>query len=92
MPWPKRCLSLLIYSALEIELRNALKKSQETLPNQVKKEVQNPTMKWIFALLVGIHCLYVENQKQPILLNIKDIQQKIIKYLSPNIRKYYNLE
>ena len=86
------CLSLLIYTALEIELRKALKKNQETLPNQVKKEIQNPTMKWIFALLIGIHCLYIEDQKQPILLNIKDIHRKIIKYLSPNIRKYYNLE
>ena len=49
-------------------------------------------MKWIFARLTGIHCLYVGKQPQPIMLNINEIQQKAIRLLSPNTRKYYNLQ
>ncbi len=61
-------LSLLIYTMLEIQLREALKTKNETLPNQVKKQIKNPTMKWVFVMFTGIHCLYMNNQKQPILL------------------------
>ncbi len=49
-------------------------------------------MKWVFILMRGIHCLYLDDKEEPILLNIKDIHQKIIGYFSNNIRKYYKLE
>jgi transposase len=83
-------LSLLVYSALERTIRKALIENKETLPNQNKKQIQNPTMKWVFVLLKGIHCLYLPQKEEPILLNINDIHQKIINIFSKNIRKYYN--
>lgn len=82
-------LSLLVYSALEFTLRKSLIEKNETLPNQAKKQVQNPTMKWVFILLKGIHCLYIEQQKKPILLNINDIHQNIFNCFPLTIRKYY---
>ena len=83
-------LSLLVYSTLEFTLRKSLVENNETLPNQAKKQVQNPTMKWIFILLKGVHCLYTEQQKKPILLNINEIHQKIFNCFPLTIRKYYS--
>lgn len=47
-------LALLVYSVAERRLRNQLKETNNTLPNQIKKEVKNPTLRWIFQLLDGI--------------------------------------
>jgi transposase len=85
-------LSLLVYAALEFRIRKALEEKQEILPNQSKKEVPNPTMKWIFSLFREIHCLYMPQQQQPILLNMTVIHHKIIYLFSSHIRKYYNIQ
>lgn len=83
-------LCLLVYAALEKELRQELQQKNETVPNQLKKQIQNPTMRWIFALLAGIHCLYIHDQM--IILNLNDTQRKIIKLLGNTSKKYYQLE
>ena len=85
-------LCLLVYAALERQLRQALQLQNQTLPNQNKKEVQNPTMKWVFMLMRGIHCLYLPTQKELVLLNINAIHLKIIALFSNHIAKYYKLE
>lgn len=85
-------LSLLVYAALEREIRLALKDQQETIPNQLKKEVQNPTMRWVFALFKGIHCLNIHAQNKCILLNINYIHLKIIQLMGKHIQKYYKIE
>jgi transposase len=85
-------LCLLVYAALERQLRQALQEQNQTLPNQNKKEVHNPTMKWVFMLFRGIHCLYLPDQKKPVLLNIKAIHLKIIALFAHNIAKYYKIE
>jgi hypothetical protein len=35
-------------------LRAELKVQNETLPNQINKPIQNPTMRWIFQIMEGI--------------------------------------
>ena len=47
-------LCLMIYNVAQHRLREALKEQNETLPNQLKKLVQNPTMRWIFQIMEGI--------------------------------------
>ena len=42
--------SLFVYSATEYIIRTKLKKESKTLPNQVNKEVQNPTVRWIYSM------------------------------------------
>lgn len=42
-------LCLLIYAALELRMRQALKERGETIPYSNKKQIQNPTMKWAFC-------------------------------------------
>lgn len=85
-------LSLLVYAALEFTMRKALKQQNITLPDQKKKEIQNPTMKWIFTLFRGIHWLNTPQQEDPILLNINQTHKKVILLFSRNVRKYYKCE
>ena len=85
-------LSLLVYASLEYELRQALVEQKITLPNQNKKEVQNVTMRWVFALFTGIHVLYTNEQNTYKILNIKPLHQKIIQLLNQNIKYYYKTE
>jgi len=48
-------LSLLVYSIAERRLRKKLIETESTLPNQIKKETANPTLRWVFQLLTGIN-------------------------------------
>ena len=51
-------LCLLIYNVGQYKLREQLKTHQTTLPNQLGKEVSNPTLKWIFQIMEGIDMVY----------------------------------
>ena len=63
-------LCLLVYAGLEYRLRQARKNVQQMVPNQKGQPVENPTMRWIFQLFVGIHLLIIQ-QAQTLVLNLK---------------------
>jgi len=84
-------LSLMVYAALERELRKQLQEKETSIPNQVKKETQKPTMKWVFELFKGVHCLSIDQQPM-IILNLKEIHLKVIELLGLDVKKYYHRE
>ena len=47
-------LCLFLYSIAQWTLRQRLKDTGKFVRNQVKKPVQNPTMRWVFFLFKGI--------------------------------------
>lgn len=47
-------LALPVYSITQQRMRHELKRLETTLPNQIEKPVQNPTLRWIFQLMEGI--------------------------------------
>lgn len=76
-------LCLMIYNISQYKLRTALKEKNETLPNQINKEVQNPTMRWIFQIMEGVGVIrYFENNIQKpiknLITNMNDLRKKII--------------
>ena len=84
-------LALLIYALAERKLRESLKETGESLPNQVGKPTQRPTMRWIFQMFEGIDvlCMKHPQQTQEIILNLTDIHRKVLKLLGPEVEKYY---
>lgn len=50
-------LSLMVYAALEYTIRKELKKNNQTFPNQVGKQINNPTTRWVFESFFAIHLL-----------------------------------
>jgi transposase len=83
-------LCLTVYAAIEYRIRQSLKEQNQTLPNQLAKEVKNPTARWLFSCFIGIHVLYKDNK--PIILNIIPLHLKILKLFGPHFNKYYLLE
>lgn len=80
-------LALTVYAALEYRIRQELQKQGTTLPNQLGKEVKNPTTRWVFQIFNGIHVLF--GQEKPIVINKKASSIKIINLLGLDYQKYY---
>ena len=85
-------LSLMVYAALEMRLRNKLEESKQQIPDQKGKLINKPTMRWVFALFTGIHLLDVKTDKQLICLNLKEFHKKILELMGRNYQKYYLID
>jgi len=47
-------LTLLVYAFGEWFLRKKLNETGTMVPNQLKKPTQNPTMRWVFQIFMGV--------------------------------------
>ena len=89
-------LCLMVYNISQFKLRSELKKQDETLPNQLNKRVQNPTMRWIFQLMEGIGVIqfYENNIRRPVkemVTNINDLRKNIIRLFGDTACQMYGL-
>ena len=89
-------LCLLVYNLAQYRLRETLQAHHETLPNQLNKPVQNPTMRWIFQLLEGISIVrIVVDQSQgivkEIITNFSQLRQKIVRFFGDTACHIYGL-
>jgi transposase len=76
-------LCLMIYNVGQYKLREQLKAHQTTLPNQLGKEISNPTLKWIFQIMEGIDVVYFYNESlthtiREVITNLNKLRRKII--------------
>jgi len=83
-------LCLMVYASLEYQIRSQLEVTKTTIPNQLAKSTQKPTMRWIFQLFKGIHILFVKNE-HPMCLNIKELHKTILNLMGTQYQKYYLL-
>jgi transposase len=79
---------LLVYAALEYRIRTALKDQGATFPNQKGTPVQNPTARWVFHYLGGIHVLLIPGQ-WPLVLNLTEEHQQLLKLLGKPYERFY---
>ncbi len=89
-------LCLLVYNLSQYRLRETLKAQQETLPNQLKKPVQNPTMRWIFQLMEGISIVRMTVDKtqgivKELITNFSELRQKIVRFFGATACRIYGL-
>ena len=86
-------LCLMVYSVAQHQLREALKKANETIPNQLKKPTQNPTMTWVCRLFhgVGIVLLNLGTGVQMIVANLNDLTKRIISYFGIHAEIIYGI-
>ncbi len=63
---------------LRHRLRQQLKDNDKTIPNQVGKPIQNPTIRRIFQVFEGIDVLIVKEQnlQKPLIVNLAPIHLK----------------
>ena len=80
---------LLVYAALEYRIRTALKEHDATFPNQKGKPVQNPTARWVFQYFVGIHVLLIPGQWSPLVVNLTEEHQSLLRLLGKPYERLY---
>jgi transposase len=85
-------LALLIYALAEQQLRQRLCSENETIPNQLKKPTQNPTMRWVFQLFEGIDLLLVWQGEKLLsrqVINLRPEHLTVIRLLGPSVEYCY---
>jgi transposase len=87
-------LALLVYSIAQRRLRNYLKENQKTLPNQIKKEINTPTLRWVFQMMEGINVviLALEEGKKVMIQGLNTVRKRIIECFGFEVAKIYQLE
>ena len=86
-------LCLMVYSFAQHFLREALKHSEETLPNQLGKPTQKPSMAWVFRLFHGVHLLTIKFSSgvQKLVINLTKTTEKIINFFGEKAKWIYGL-
>ncbi len=57
-------LCLLVYAAVEYRERGKLRENGENFLGQKKRPTQNPTARWVFFCFIGLHLIYVDENKE----------------------------
>lgn len=88
-------LCLLVYALAEHHLRTTLKSENETIPDQVGKPTQRPTMRRVFQLFEGIDLLLIVVGGQIFdrrVLNLTPVQLQIIALMGAAVRNCYSID
>jgi transposase len=86
-------LALLVYSVTQRRLRKQLVEQETTIPNQINQPTQQPTLRWVFQLLEGIHRVQVtaQGQLQELIAGLNDVQIKILRLFGENVCRLYQI-
>jgi transposase len=89
-------LTLLVYNVGQYRLRQQLKKEKDTLPNQLGKQTQSPTLRWIFQIMEGVGLVHFYNESfteiaREVITNINALRKKIIYLFGEAAAKIYGL-
>jgi len=85
-------LALLIYALAERQLRLALEKHNETIPDQKGKLTSRPTIRWVFQTFEGIDLLSVWVDGERTMrkaLNLRPVHQQIIRLFGSSVSRCY---
>ena len=87
-------LCLLVYKLAELRVRQHLAALDETVPNQLRKPTQRPTMRWLFQCFEGIdlhHTLLSDGTRQSEVLRLTPLHHQILRLLGPAYENAYFL-
>ena len=84
-------LCLLVYRLAEHLLRRQLVATQQTVPNQINKPTNHPTMRWIFHCFEGIDLLYIRmgSHWHTQVLGLQALHQQVLRLLGPAYSQFY---
>jgi transposase len=88
-------LCLLVYNYAQYFIRSQLKEKGETIPDQLGKSVQNPTMRWIFQIMTGISIVKIFSGPATtvieIISNLNALRKSILCMFGPSVRAKYGI-
>jgi transposase len=85
-------LCLLVYRLAEHRLREQLAATGQTIPSQVNKPTDRPTMRWVFPCFEGIDLLHIRAGPSPALelvLRVLPVHQQVLALLGPSYEQFY---
>lgn len=82
-------LCLLVYNLGQRQLRQALQQANQTLPNQLGKATQRPTLRWVFQCFMAVHYVVLNGIQQ--VVNLTDDRRHILQFFGSACRGYYLL-
>lgn len=82
-------LCLLVYNLGQRQLRQALQQTDQTLPNQLGKATQCPTLRWVFQCFMAVHYVVLNGIQQ--IVNLTDERRRILQFFGSTCRQYYFL-
>jgi transposase len=74
-------LCLLVYNLAQRQLRLALALSQATIPNQLGKPTNSPTLRWVFQCFMAVH--FVSSHGLSQIINLSPPRLHILSFLPP---------
>jgi transposase len=86
-------LALLVYAVAQRRMRQQLARQDETLPNQINQPTMAPTLRWVFQLLEGIHCVRVtvQGQVHDLIEGLNDVKIKILRLFGERVCCLYQI-
>lgn len=84
-------LCLMVYNLGQNHVREQLEQQHKTLPNQKGKEINNPTLRWLFQMMKSIHVVYYPGLP-PVTLGVNDKKRRVIEIFGEEAIKIYGLE
>jgi transposase len=86
-------LCLLVYRLAEQRLRARLAETEQTIPDQVNKPTQRPTMRWVFQCFEGIEVLHIHTAERTttLILRLQPVHAQILALLGPPYQRIYRL-
>ena len=80
-------LCLLVYNLAQRQLRKVLSEQGASIPNQLGKPTESPTLRWVFQCFMAVHLVTIEGVKQ--VINFTDERRHILKFFSSACQSYY---
>lgn len=88
-------LCLLVYNYAQYTLRTQLQEKKETIPNQLGKQIDNPTMRWVFQMFSGISIVRIWDQIHEttieVISNLNKWTKRVIACLGPRTKAIYGI-
>jgi len=86
--------TLMVYNFGEYWLRKRLSECKETLPNQLKKEIDRPTLRWVFYMMDGVTMITMPTagSHRKFVANLDALRAKIAGIFGGAVAECYGLQ
>lgn len=87
-------LCLLVFRLAEHRMRQRLAETRETVPDQLQKPTQRPTMRWLFQCFEGISLVLIWQEERLLdhhITGVTDMHCQVLRLLGPLYEQIYNL-
>ena len=76
-------------------LRTQLQEKKETIPNQLGKQIDKPTMRWVFQMFSGVSIVKIWDDSHQttieIVSNLNKWTRKVLACLDPDTKAIYGI-